>query len=123
MGAAAGGGWSVAEHSPWELVGERVPALYPLVLVFQAVKPVLQALTLSVDAQDHAACKNRAKWVAGDTATPRGLQTSAPIRLSLWTQSPYPKTTLSRFCMPRLYSLPCPPDSEGGQWSDHMPHS
>lgn len=55
MGAAAGGGWSVAEHSPWELVGERVPALYPLVLVFQAVKPVLQALTLSVDAQDHAA--------------------------------------------------------------------
>lgn len=46
---AAGGGQSVAEHSPREFVGECVPALYPLVLVLQAVKPVLQTLTLGVD--------------------------------------------------------------------------
>lgn len=55
-GAAAAGGQSVTEHGPWELVGERVPALDPLVLVLQAVKPVLQALALGVDAQNHAAC-------------------------------------------------------------------
>lgn len=46
-------GQSVAEYSPWELIGERVPTLNPLVLVLQAVKPVLQALALGVDAQNH----------------------------------------------------------------------
>lgn len=69
MGAAAGGGWSVAEHSPWEFVGESVPALYPLVLVFQAVKPVLQAFTLSIDAQNHTSCRKGVKGVARDTVT------------------------------------------------------
>lgn len=53
------GGWqqmgqSVAEHSPWELIGERVPTLDPLVLVLQAVKPMLQALPLRIDAQNHS---------------------------------------------------------------------
>jgi hypothetical protein len=33
-----------------------VPALNPLVLVLQAVKPVLQALAFGIDAQNHAAC-------------------------------------------------------------------
>lgn len=46
-------GQSVAEYSPWELIGERVPTLNPLVLVLQTVKPVLQALTLGIDAQNH----------------------------------------------------------------------
>lgn len=55
----AAGGQSVAEHSPWELAGERVPALDPLVLVLQAVKPVLQALPLGIDAEDHTACRGR----------------------------------------------------------------
>lgn len=50
-------GGSVAEHGPRELVGECVPALYPLVLVLQAVKPVLQALSLGIDAQNHATCR------------------------------------------------------------------
>lgn len=47
-----GGRWgrSVAEHGPREFVGERVPAFDPLVLVLQAVKPVLQALALGIDA-------------------------------------------------------------------------
>lgn len=58
LGQAAGRqGGSVAEHGPRELVGECVPALYPLVLVLQAVKPVLQALSLGIDAQNHAACR------------------------------------------------------------------
>lgn len=47
-------GQSVAEHSPRELVGECVPTLNPLVLVLQAVKPVLQALALGIDAQNHS---------------------------------------------------------------------
>lgn len=46
-------GQSIAEYSPWELIGECVPALNPLVLVLQAVKPVLQALPLGIDAQNH----------------------------------------------------------------------
>lgn len=53
MGAAAGGGQSVAEHSPREFVGQCVPAFNPLVLVLQTVKPVLQALALGIDAQNH----------------------------------------------------------------------
>lgn len=64
-GAAAGEGGSVAEHGPREFVGERVPALNPLVLVLQAVKPVLQALALGVDAQDHATCRRGAEGAAG----------------------------------------------------------
>lgn len=60
-GPGGKGGWqqmgqSVAEYSPWELIGERVPTLNPLVLVLQAVKPVLQALALGVDAQNHTTC-------------------------------------------------------------------
>lgn len=47
-------GQSVAEYSPWELIGECMPTLNPLVLVLQAVKPVLQALTLGIDAQNHS---------------------------------------------------------------------
>ena len=57
VGAAGRRGGSVAEHGPRELVGECVPSLYPLVLVLQAVKPVLQALSLGIDAQNHAACR------------------------------------------------------------------
>lgn len=64
MGVAAGGGWSVAEHSPREFIGERVPALYPLILVLQAVKPVLQALALGVDAQNHTTYRRGVKGAA-----------------------------------------------------------
>lgn len=46
-----------------------MPALDPLVLVLQAVKPVLQALALSIDAQNHASCKKGAKGGAGDMVT------------------------------------------------------
>lgn len=52
----AGGGRSVAEHGPREFVGERVPAFDPLVFVLQAVKPMLQALALGIDAQNNTAC-------------------------------------------------------------------
>lgn len=44
-------GCSVAEDSPWQLVCQRVPALDFLVLVLQAVKPVLQPLAFGVDPQ------------------------------------------------------------------------
>lgn len=44
---------SVAEDSSWQLVGECVPALDLLVLVLQAVEPMLQPLALGIDAQHH----------------------------------------------------------------------
>lgn len=44
-----------------------MPALDPLVLVLQAVKPVLQALALGIDAQNHTTCRRgaRAAVIAG----------------------------------------------------------
>lgn len=62
-------GQSVAEYSPWELIGERVPTLNPLVLVLQTVKPVLQALALGIDAQNHPTC-GRDKGAAKNSVTP-----------------------------------------------------
>lgn len=47
-GAAAPRG-SVAEDGAWQLVGQRVPALDFLVLVLQAVKPVLQPLPFGIN--------------------------------------------------------------------------
>lgn len=61
-------GQSVAEHSSRELVGERVPTLNPFVLVLQTVKPVLQALTLGVDTQNHSAC-GRGRGATRDSAS------------------------------------------------------
>lgn len=74
LGAGGGGGGSgrrasVAEHGPRELAGECVPALDALVLVLQAVKPVLQALPLGVDAQNHATC-GRTGGAAGAQGPP-----------------------------------------------------
>lgn len=107
VGAAGRWGGSVAEHGPRELVGERVPALDPLVLVLQAIKPVLQALALGIDAQNHAACRGE----------PRGSQdtvTSDSQGLSGASTPWHPSQTLCSTA--RLSSLPtC---SEGGPWSD-----
>lgn len=61
-------GTSVAEHSPRELICECVPALNPLVLVLQAIKPVLQAFTLGIDAQNHSTCR-RGQRDRGDSVT------------------------------------------------------
>lgn len=91
-------GGSVAEHGPWQLVGERVPALDPLVLVLQAIKPVLQALALGIDAQNHAACRGE----------PRGSQdtvTSDSQGLSGTSTPWHPSQTL---CSTARLS-PCPP--------------
>lgn len=80
-GWAGGRGRSVAEHGPRELVGECVPALYPLVLVLQAVKPVLQALSLGVDAQNHAACRGepgQPGYLTYDSQGPSGTVRPTP---------------------------------------------
>lgn len=110
MGVAAGGGRSVAEHSPREFIGQRVPALYPLVLVLQAVKPVLQALALGVDAQNHTTCRRGVKGAA------RGRGAGPPT-------GPFPgrPPRLPRFHALRPDPPPYPPGSEGGQCSDRHP--
>ena len=103
----AGGGGSVAEHGPRELVGERVPALDPLVLVLQAIKPVLQALALGIDAQNHAACR-------GEPRGSRDTVTSDSQGFSGTSTPWHPSQTLCSKA--RLSSLPT--RSEGGPWSD-----
>lgn len=75
-------GQSVAEYSPWELIGERVPTLNPLVLVLQTVKPVLQALTLGIDAQNHPTC-GRDRGAAKNSVTPVSRPSLLPI--CVWT--------------------------------------
>lgn len=107
---AAGGGRSVAEHSPREFIGERVPALYPLILVLQAVKPVLQALALGVDAQNHTTYRRGVKGAA------RGRGAGPPTGPSPGRPPPLP-----RFHALRPDPPPYPPGSEGGQCSDRHP--
>lgn len=53
VGVALAKGTSFVQRSR-ELIGERVPAFDFLVLVFEAVEPVLQPLTVGVDPQRHA---------------------------------------------------------------------
>lgn len=89
LGAGGGGGGSgrrasVAERGPRELAGECVPALDALVLVLQAVKPVLQALPLGVDAQNHATC-GRTGGAAGAQGPPtprRGTRAPSQVLCS-----------------------------------------
>ena len=107
-GRGSSGRWaSVAEHSPWELAGEHVPALDALVLVLQAVKPVLQALPLGVDAQNHTTCR-RTGGAAGAQGPPtprRGAHAPSQVLCS--------KASLSH----------CPLGSEHEQDLTSMPHS